>query len=505
MVARLAKPRAVIVLGIALYLGLTLLRLFTQQPWNDEAYHATPALNLLRHGHMGTSNIEGKTLYFQGINEHTYWNVPVYYLIGAVWYKLVGFDLFRARLLSLVLATIGLLAFGYVVRRLTGSQWTAAAAVVLTGTTFAFIRSASENRLETPALAFGMLAIASYLHWRERNFVRAVIISQTLAALSGLSHPMGILYFCGLAVIVIALDRRRITPKAVLLGSIPYIAGGILWGMYILQAPQDFRVQFFGNIQYHEGASVTRDPIGALAEEVRNRYLNYFGVAGKLSHPLKQLRGLQLVAYLIAFVVLLTIPAIRKAPGVKIIAAVTITVMTVLFFVDGGRKATYLVHVLPWLSAGIAIVMVQLVARRLVNGWIAAALAFFLVGLQASGILFIVRQRSLQTAYYPVTEYLRTHAGQTTIFGSSELGFVIGFDRPLIDDIALGLHSGKKAGMIVVDRNWETAYGNRGGKIGRGHIRNTLEPCRIVFHNSGYKVFDCKNVRQVAASTRKTE
>lgn len=486
------SSRFIYVSAFIFFVSLTLLRIFTQHPWNDEAYHATPALNLLQHGHMGTSNVEEQYLYFQGINTHTYWNVPVYYLFGAPWFALFGFDLFRARLLSFCFGAVGLFAFAYIVRRLTGSRRIAALALLLTSTSFAYVRSASENRLETPTLALGMLAIAAWLHWREHNLPKAVFLSQTLAALSGLTHPMGILYFAALAVLTVVYDRRRLQWQTVALAAIPYVIGGVLWGLYILQAPDDFRVQFFGNIGYHTGASLTREPLAAVAEEIRERYMKYFGVTGQLTHPLKQLRGLQLIGYLAGFGAVLGIASIRRSAGAKALALTAAVFMIVLMLADGGRKQTYLVHVLPWLSAVMALAMAVLSEQKRFPGWAVGAVTIAFVVLQASALLFIARQRTLQLAYYPATEYLNANVPKDArIFGSSELGFEIGFDRELIDDLSLGRYSGKRADFIVVDYNWETGYGNVNGRIGRGHVAEVLGQCRLTFHNSRYKVFAC--------------
>ena len=47
------------------------------------------------------------------------------------------------------------------------------------------------------------------------------------------------------------------------------------------------------------------------------------------------------------------------------------------------------------------------------------------------------------------------------MIGGAELGFSLGFDRPLVDDIRIGYYSGKRPAFIVVDdryREWFDQY-----------------------------------------------
>src|ERR1700733_1215685 len=97
-----------------LFLGASLLRIYTEQPLGDEAYFATPAYNLIWHGYMGASNLDASNPIQTGINDHSYWTVPLYFLLTAGWYKLVGFGLFRARILPLLFSSGGLIALFYV-------------------------------------------------------------------------------------------------------------------------------------------------------------------------------------------------------------------------------------------------------------------------------------------------------------------------------------------------------------------------------------------------------
>src|SRR4051794_35195524 len=71
----------------AIFVTLAAVRIGTKGPWVDEAWFTGPALDLATHGRFGTPVLEPTgshlTLYkpgavLTGINEHTYWIMPLY-------------------------------------------------------------------------------------------------------------------------------------------------------------------------------------------------------------------------------------------------------------------------------------------------------------------------------------------------------------------------------------------------------------------------------------------
>jgi 4-amino-4-deoxy-L-arabinose transferase-like glycosyltransferase len=65
----------------------------------DEICFLQPAQNLAEGKGMGTPVLDDL---LPGISQRTYWQPPVYFLVLAVWGKLVGFDVMSSRLLSRV-------------------------------------------------------------------------------------------------------------------------------------------------------------------------------------------------------------------------------------------------------------------------------------------------------------------------------------------------------------------------------------------------------------------
>ena len=481
--------KAVIAGLFILFVGLSLLRIHTERPYGDEAYFATPGLNLIRHGYMGASNIDPTNPIQIGIDRHSYWTVPLYFLMTAAWYKLVGFELFRARLLPLLFSVAGLVALYFAARKLTGSfriGWLAAA---LTGLTFPYIWSAAINRMDSACLAFGIAGLAFYLWDRERNLDRAVFVSQALIAASGMTHPAGILYFVALAFLTLYYDRQRLNLRHVLIAGIPYVVGAVSWWMYLRQAPQEFVAQFTGSVKYH---NLRIFSFSNLKAEILHRYLGYFGIYG--AQGFARLRSVQLAAYITSILVIAFNPRIRKTQNAGL-ALMLLAIMCVgLTLTDGIKSWIYLVHVIPWFSLVLAIAAVRLAEAKVGGTAIAAAALSALVLIQLAGVVLIASRYSLRTIYLPAVAYIEANIPQSqAIFGSSELGFVLGFDRNLTDDPSLGFWSGKSPDVIVADTNWSIGHwGSRQpGDDQYQRIHKVLSNCQLSYHTDDYMIYRC--------------
>jgi len=93
----------------AVFAAFALALLFTKRPWVDEAWFTGPALDLVTHGRFGTLLLDPAgshlRLYnpdalLQGINQRTYWVMPLHLLQLAAWGRLFGFSIFSMRMPS---------------------------------------------------------------------------------------------------------------------------------------------------------------------------------------------------------------------------------------------------------------------------------------------------------------------------------------------------------------------------------------------------------------------
>src|SRR5207244_5704257 len=129
------------------------------RPWFDEGWFSSPALNLLTKGHMGTSVLDPtatfRSVQLTGINEATYWIMPLYILAQAAWYMLVGFSLPSMRALSVLWGLTALISWYLIIRCLSGEKPVALIAVALVAIDFQFLSSASSGRMDIMAAGLG--------------------------------------------------------------------------------------------------------------------------------------------------------------------------------------------------------------------------------------------------------------------------------------------------------------------------------------------------------------
>ena len=96
--------------------------------------------------------------------------------------------------------------------------------------------------------SLGLAGIAAYLNLRELSLTRAVLVSQSCAVAAGLTHPVGgLLWWAALLLLTLYFDLRRLRFRQLMTALIPYVVGGIGWGIYIARSPSDFWAQFIGN------------------------------------------------------------------------------------------------------------------------------------------------------------------------------------------------------------------------------------------------------------------
>ena len=87
--------------ALVLYLVFASLTARRGHIWSNEAWFASPALTFLHEGYLGTTILESKGTWMEGIDRHTYWIPPLHLLLQAAWYHVFGFGLISMRSLSM--------------------------------------------------------------------------------------------------------------------------------------------------------------------------------------------------------------------------------------------------------------------------------------------------------------------------------------------------------------------------------------------------------------------
>lgn len=481
--------------ALLLYLALSTGSALTYRPEIDEGYFASPAVNLLTKGSMGTPVVEEAGTGLKNINERTYWVMPLHILAQAVWYKIFGFSLLSMRMLSAAFGLLGLVAIYLIVRSIAKDKGTALLAVVLLAVDYLYIVSASSGRMDLMSAAFGFAGLAAFLSLRERDLRLAIILGEMFVVLSGMTHPNGIIHFVGMQFAILYFDRKRIRWQHVAVAALPYLVGGAIWGTYLLKDPTAFYQQFIVNITMNNRMGGLHSPWAALGKEFVWRYGRAYGLGPHSvghSGPI-YLKAVVLIAYVIALVGSVLTRSIRRNAGYRallILIAIYFVLLTVL---DGQKETPYLMHIIPLYAAMLAIWIKWCWTKRTVPAPVIIMGLALIIFIQVGGMSFRMKQDTYHKLYAPAISFLQQNTSPTaTINGSPSLGFGLGFTDRLKTDGRLGYVSGKRPDLIVITDENEVSfeeYRTMNPALYQHITRTLTEDYRQVYDNPAFKVY----------------
>jgi 4-amino-4-deoxy-L-arabinose transferase-like glycosyltransferase len=480
---------------LVIYLGLAIGRALTTYPWNDEAWYASPAWNLIHHGHAGTPLLETTHNFWQGINEWTYWVPPLHFYVQIPWFKLFGFSLLAARMQAIAWGLIALLAWGGIAWKFTADRVVAFGTMLLIALDYQFVSQTALARMDAMAIAFAALGILSYLHFRERNLTVAVLLSQSAVVACGISHPNpGVPAFVAVAVLALYYDRKRIGWRQLLIAVVPYIVGAAAWGLYISIAPQYFKAQFFGNVTDIDRLGGFKRPWTAFLREFE-RYATMCGFAPGMN-PLYRIKIIVIVLYAAAIAVLAANRETRRDPRFRPLLLLIAAYFLTMAIYDNTKEVKYGFQIMPLYDAALAAASVW--CWRRAPAWrlavCGAVLAY--IAVSAGGLLYTTAVvDAYHRSYVPMTEYLKTHAApDDLIFASSETGFALGFDRNIVDDRYFGYYTGKVPRFLVVTpgSRADSAARQKKGNEPQDQYLNTMidREFNRVYAGPGFEIYE---------------
>jgi hypothetical protein len=462
---RWRQAYGIVAIGVALYLMLSISNAWVECPYQDEGYFASASYSLVAQGRMGTPIIVSEGTPLVRLASHTYWVMPLYLLVQAAWFKVVGCTLLASRSIS-VLAGLGVLIATFVlVWKFAHDPIPAALSVLLLGIDFNFVSVGSLARMDMLTAAFGFGALGSYLLLRERNVSWAVFVSQSLVVCSGMTHPNGVIHAVGLLFLTLYLDARSIRPRHLLIAALPYLVAAGAWVLFISRDVEAFRSQFAFNASQGGRFNGFVHPLAALRQELVVQYGESFGFAYRESH----FKLVVLGAYFAGVTTLLALRPLRKQRGESALLwlALGYFLIQTLF---NQKVWVYLVHILPLYAAILAVVFCSVWDRRLMPRVAVAAPLLALCLFQTVGAAYQFKGKlNRRTDYERAVAFIKSREGSNAlVVADAAFGFDLGLGGQLMDaaialrtgaetqaSVSLGCVGDRRVNMVVIDGHYE--------------------------------------------------
>jgi hypothetical protein len=430
----------------------------------------------------------------ESLKQHTYWNPPLYFLANAALFKLSGFGVFQVRAAS-ILWGITALASWYILLRCGGNSEPLSLVVTgFIGLGYFFLISASFGRMDMMCLALGTAGLASYCVLRPSHLNLALFVSNCLVAASGLTHPVGIMYFCGLAFLVLSQDAKRLRWRHLAVVGVPYIVGAVGWSAYILEDPAGFRDQMRGQLiqtSISAGIPTTFAPLMALKSELIHRYAAPFGLGPGVGAA-NRVKSVVLLGYLVGLVGILSIRRLRDDTFLRTLCVLAGINFAVLAFVATSKNFYYLPHTTAVFSACLALFLLRLPVAGGRGQLLALVVLLGLAALQITGLLIKAREEAFKKVYLPAIASIQKNSDPgSLIFGPSHLWFYVQPDRTLVHDWTLGDSSGRRGTLIVLDPLMDELL--RQAQLAHSphyeHDQQLINRSRKIFENGYYRIY----------------
>jgi 4-amino-4-deoxy-L-arabinose transferase-like glycosyltransferase len=478
---------------LILYVGLSLALIFTARPQSDEASYANPGFNLLYHGRMSMTVFELRGYLPLSSAQRCYWQPPLFFLLTATWFRIFGAGLLQLRLLSLLFGLLTLVCWYAVVRRIQRSVQVALLAAAFISVDYFFLIGSSQGRMEMVCAGFGAAGLAAYVSLREKFPTRAVFCGHALAALSVMTHPVGIVYWGGLVFAMWWLDRARFSIRTLAIGAIPYLIAFAAWGVYIFQDLPAFREQSAGMLALVKGTFY--DPnlsrigfVQLFEQEVIDRYASPYGLLRGASAA-GRLKILVLAAYLAGVFGILLTPRLRRDRSAVLFSALFLVAFFLMAEVSPSKFNYYLPHTTPMMAVCLAVFLWNTARSR---RWLIGLVFLVVAGVQLGGVMNVIRHNEYRGSYRPAIQAIERNSGpDALVMGSNELWFGLWSDRNLLGDPELGYLSGLRPAVFVVDPLYRMLHeqDQRSHPLVYEHFQRLLDRSRQVYQDGYYSVF----------------
>lgn len=427
----------------------------TKAPWVDEGWVASAPANWAQTGGFGTPGLEPSgswvTKELTGINQYTYWNLPVGITLQGLWFKLVGFTVFKMRLIGILFGALALISWSAIVTKLSGIRIAGPLTTALLAVDYTFVWVAADGRMDMICLALGVSGLAAYLLLSESRWTLSLWLANTAMALALFTHPNGLMFPLLLIFLLLYYDRQRVAWKD-LATTTPYFAVAALWGLYILRRPDYFIAQFAANASARSGSrfEILVHPLKAVLEDL------YLVLGHYHFHPyptpsVPHYAILIPFIYGLAFLVVWLMRPMRHDRDRLALLCIGTLQLAFLTFMVGLKLPTYLVFPMPFFAALIVVGIYLAFRNGSVLSWGSVIIAGLLVACQLGTAVSFIRLDQYHRDYLPTAQFVRQKIGSkkgTVVVADSFFGFELGLGR-VKDDSRLGFYSGLRPDIIV--------------------------------------------------------
>jgi hypothetical protein len=266
------------------------------------------------------------------------------------------------------------------------------------------------------------------------------------------THPNAAIGVISVTVLAIRYDRHRLRLWHLLVAAFPYLLFALAWSTYIIQSPSDFTAQFLSNAAGRSSArwKTIVYPWLALQKEA-TRHLSAYVGSGLWSGIMSQW---MLFVPFIYGGALIWFWLTRKnhGPNAARFSMLTATFILGLTFLNGFKAGCYMIYLVPIYDSVLALCLLTLWRggpdRKLICGTLATAF----LGLQLLATTQHIRADEYHRDYLRAVHALENsrNAGKT-ILATTAIG--MDFNR-YRDDVRLGMYTGSKPDVILVDRSY---------------------------------------------------
>jgi 4-amino-4-deoxy-L-arabinose transferase-like glycosyltransferase len=194
MMGRRNRRASLLSLTIALLayltLSITLLNVFPP-PLPDEMFFAPAAHSLFLTGKLGTPVI-------LGLEQHTFWQPPAYYVGLGLFFKIFGYNFESLRLFSILCGSAVVILTFVIGRQVKMKPSLLAICLLLVVVDPFFLRYSKIGRMDSFAMVWILFSLLAHIRWlqgQKRGWNVASVLS---AALATASHPVGLVAPAGL-------------------------------------------------------------------------------------------------------------------------------------------------------------------------------------------------------------------------------------------------------------------------------------------------------------------